>query len=169
MMATAHLSPGRLKDLLGAISVMVRAAIAASSEAMGTCCCRENVSSQWTSSAQIRSPRLTQISAMRWSSSLRKTRPTGLCGLQSRNIRVRSPIAASKRSKSIAYRPSGCRSSSISSEVSPTLPGTRRMGGYTGVWRRSPSPVVVSARAARLKPGMTPGMTRIASGDTRHP
>ena len=37
MTATAHLSPARLKVLLGAMRVMVRASISGSSEAIGTC------------------------------------------------------------------------------------------------------------------------------------
>ena len=100
MTATEHLSPARLKVLLGAMSVIVRSAISGSSDAIGVWRLPPRVSSQWISSATIASPRRRQICARLMSSSRVKTRPTGLCGLQSRKKRVRSPIAVENASRS---------------------------------------------------------------------
>ena len=102
MTATEHLSPARLKVLLGAMSVIVRSAISGSSDAIGVWRLPPRVSSQWISSATIASPRRRHTWARLVSSSRVKTRPTGLCGLQSRKKRVRSRIPAVKASMSTA-------------------------------------------------------------------
>ena len=100
MMPTEAFRPGRLNVLLGAMSVIVRASTSGESEAIGTCRCPLNRMSQWISYSQMVIPRRRQNSAMRDSSARVYTRPTGLCGLQSRNMRVRGWIARSNASQS---------------------------------------------------------------------
>ncbi len=98
--ATETLRPARLKVLLGAIRVMVRRSISGASEAIGTWRWPPKSRSQWISSAMIGMSRSRQIRAIPASSSRVKTRPTGLCGLQRMNARVRGWIAARTASRS---------------------------------------------------------------------
>ena len=100
-MPIAHFKPGRLKVLLGAMSVIVRCSISGASEAIGTCERPSSSSSQWISSAMIQRSRRRHAAAMASTSGRSNTRPTGLCGLQRRKARVRSLIVAAKLSRSI--------------------------------------------------------------------
>ena len=98
--ATAHLSPVRLNVLLGAMSVTVRASISGDSVAIGTWRRPSSSRSQWISSAMIHTSRRVHAAAMPSSSARSNTRPTGLCGLHSRNARVRGPSARVNASRS---------------------------------------------------------------------
>ena len=87
-----------LNVLLGAISVMVRAATSGASAAIGMCWWPPKTRSQWISSeidghvaSQAQVGHRCQFGAV-------ETRPTGLCGLHRRKARVRSAMAAAMRS-----------------------------------------------------------------------
>src|SRR5258708_17807573 len=105
MMAQAHPADGKLKDLLGDMSVTVRREISGERLAIGRCFLPSSrMRSQWISSETIRASRVS--SASRSSSSRRKTVPPGFCGLQRKKRRVFDEIAFSRKSKSKTQRPS---------------------------------------------------------------
>ena len=97
----AHLRPGRLKVLLGAVQTMQFRAKDSPSEAKGMC--RQAgfmIRSWWISSEITSTPWRAQISPMARSSASVQTLPVGLCGLHRMKILVFGLIAASKAASS---------------------------------------------------------------------
>ena len=88
--------PARLKVLLGAMQVVVTAAISGETEAMQVCLWPSSIRSEWISSEMISTPWRRQISPIVRSSSGVHTRPTGLWGLQ--RMKNLQPLAFSSKS-----------------------------------------------------------------------
>ena len=127
MMAKAKLRPGRLKVLLGDMSVTVRAAASSETLAVGTCPSPSRSRSQWISSEHSTRSWRRQKSATASSSSRRHTRPSGLWGLQKTKTRVSGVSAASIASSGSRHGEVAPAGAAVAGAVSPDAGAARQL------------------------------------------